>query len=130
MFFFTEPEADIGHKNGFVLRTFEDTVAIGIATFFYRINAFLTVNVHCFHSCYQVFHFHTIGSDILHSTRPTSPGMSERFSAPYHPCSTQYAYKIIPYHACSYTHGNTPYLLPSLRFLRCGNVTPLLHSLW
>ena len=49
MFLFTKPEADMSHKNGFVLRTFEDTVAIGIATFFNRINAFPPLNVHRFH---------------------------------------------------------------------------------
>ncbi|CCZ71736.1 unknown [Bacteroides caccae CAG:21] len=67
MFLFTKPEADMSHKNGFVLRTFEDTVAIGIATFFNRINAFPPLNVHRFHGCYQVLYFHAVGSDILHS---------------------------------------------------------------
>ena len=74
MFFFTKSETDVGDKSRLVFRTFKDTVAVSISTLFHRINTFFSLNVHRFHSCYQIFHFNTISSDVLYRARSDLTG--------------------------------------------------------
>ena len=72
---------------------------------------FLTVNVHCFDRGDQVFHFHTIGTDILHGTRSHFTGNKGEIFRSIPAMLYTISYKIIPNHACSYPHGYTPFIL-------------------
>ena len=69
------------------------------------------MNVHCFDRGDQVFHFHTIGTDILHGTRSHFTGNKGEIFRSIPAMLYTIAYKVIPDHACSYPYGYTPFVL-------------------
>ena len=110
MFFFTKSETDIGDKSRLVFRAFKDTVAVGISTLFHRINAFFSLNVHRFHSCYQIFHFNAISSDVLYRARSDLTGDERQVLRSIPSMFYAICNEVIPYYSRSHSYRHRVFI--------------------